>query len=1100
VRCFTKSYLKILFLFVLLLFILVFPIYSASADTGGKIAFANRADGDNEIYIMNADGTSQTRLTNNNYNDRYPSWSPDGKKIAFYTERDGNSEIYIMNADGTSQTRLTNNIDHDMYPSWSPDGTKIAFVTEREHSVSWTQQIYIMNADGTSQTNISNNYNYDSFPNWSPDGTKIAFTSNRNSNDEIYIMNADGTSQTRLTNNNYLDTHPNWSHDGTKIAFTSKRDGNNEIYIMNADGTSQTRLTNNIDNDIFPDWSPDGTKIAIAGDTGQSYSDIYVINADGSARTNISHNSYSYSKSDWIRNTPTPTDTDKDGIPDSSDSCPTQAETVNGFQDTDGCPDVVPPKDTDGDGISDSFDQCPTQAETVNGYQDTDGCPDVVPPKDTDGDGIPDSSDSCPTQAETVNGYQDTDGCPDVVPIKDTIPPVIVVPNNMAIQATSNNPSPVTFSVSATDDKDGSVTPICSPKSGSNFAVGTTTVSCTATDIAGNVGKASFTVTVTEATPKDTDGDGIPDSSDSCPTQAETINNYQDTDGCLDVVPPTQPPVSGLPDLREYLPTRDQIGTSWKYPTNQAVYDEAKDIANQVGFQDSVWRGHLKGSGFDTNFMDLYIYRFDSATNAKSFYGGFVSQKKSSGGYEEWFPNIQYIGAENCYGRIVSGSYADKVALYCISQNYVTFVLSAGMQYDLQDKLPDIAKAVFTNSGSSIDSTADAKKIADAKALAEQQAINAKKVTEVKKADEKKDTLSVMVGDKKFSFTSKTTGTSITKISADTDFMSLILNVITTGNPGILEITFERSFFDSTLQGSDDNFIVLADGDEPKYSEIKTTPQSRTLSIKLPTGTEKVEIIGSQFGQSVSKSVPVACTLKYVPVCGVDGVTYGNKCQLNAAKINQDYLGECIVEEKPVALNPTNSKNNLIKTCGEGTYLVNGVCKIRPDQIKTSTITLTSAEPKIMDSNNRPVSIIKANDVLFVNVGVENLGKQTEKFVGAYRYIPASTGKWSEWTWVSASVNAGKYTNISIPWSPTMKDSYAFDIQIWDNEQKKNKISSEKLTVNVMPADAKKVTEVKKVDDKKAAEAKKIADAKRAEKIKIAKEKAKERALKKDKK
>jgi hypothetical protein len=201
--------------------------------------------------------------------------------------------------------------------------------------------------------------------------------------------------------------------------------------------------------------------------------------------------------------------------------------------------------------------------------------------------------------------------------------------------------------------------------------------------------------------------------------------------------------------------------------------------------------------------------------------------------------------------------------------------------------------------------------------------------------------------------------------------------------------------------------------------------------------------------------------------------------------------------------NQTNSKNNLIKTCGVGTYLVNGVCKIRPDQIKTSTITLTSAEPKIVDSNNRPVSIIKANDNLFVNVGVENLGKQTEKFVGAYRYIPASTGKWSEWTWVSASVNVGKYTNISIPWKPSMKDSYAFDIQIWDNEQQKNKISSEKLTVNVIPADLKKVDDVKKVDgkkalaDKKTAEAKKIADAKRAEKIKIAKEKAKERALKK---
>ena len=119
-------------------------------------------------------------------------------------------------------------------------------------------------------------------------------------------------------------------------------------------------------------------------------------------------------------------------------------------------------------------------------------------------------------------------------PILDTIPPVIVVPNNMAIQATSNNPSPVTFSVSATDDKDGIVTPTCSPKSGSNFAIGKTTVTCTATDKVGNIATKSFTVTVTKVTSIDTDGDGILDSSDSCPTQPETLNGYQDIDGCPD--------------------------------------------------------------------------------------------------------------------------------------------------------------------------------------------------------------------------------------------------------------------------------------------------------------------------------------------------------------------------------------------------------------------------------------------------------------------------------------------------------------------------------------------------------------------------------------
>ena len=115
-------------------------------------------------------------------------------------------------------------------------------------------------------------------------------------------------------------------------------------------------------------------------------------------------------------------DSDKDGIPDTKDACPTQKETVNGYLDADGCPDTVPvptAPDTDADGLPDAGDACPTQKETVNGYLDSDGCPDTVP--DTDADGIIDTQDNCRTEKETVNGYEDTDGCPDTPPT--VIPP-----------------------------------------------------------------------------------------------------------------------------------------------------------------------------------------------------------------------------------------------------------------------------------------------------------------------------------------------------------------------------------------------------------------------------------------------------------------------------------------------------------------------------------------------------------------------------------------------------------------------------------------------------------------------------------------------------
>ena len=181
-----------------------------------------------------------------------PIPTPTGR-IAFQSDRDGNAEIYVMNADGSGQTRLTNNPANDDVPAWSPDGAKIAFQSTRDGNY----DIYVMNADGSGQTRLTTNpYFNDDVPAWSPRGGKIAFKSTRDGNAEIYVMNADGTGQTRLTTNSATDGNPVWSPNGAKIAFESNRDGNYEIYVMNADGSGQTRLTNNPATDARPGWSP----------------------------------------------------------------------------------------------------------------------------------------------------------------------------------------------------------------------------------------------------------------------------------------------------------------------------------------------------------------------------------------------------------------------------------------------------------------------------------------------------------------------------------------------------------------------------------------------------------------------------------------------------------------------------------------------------------------------------------------------------------------------------------------------------------------------------------------------------------------------------
>src|SRR4029077_7283177 len=105
-----------------------------------------------------------------------PAWSPDGKKIAFMSNRDGGDiEIYVMNVDGSQQTRLTNAPGRDAHPSWSPDGKNIYFQSPRDGGM---PQIYVMKADGSGQRRLTHNAGFTGVPLASPDGRRIVFMVN----------------------------------------------------------------------------------------------------------------------------------------------------------------------------------------------------------------------------------------------------------------------------------------------------------------------------------------------------------------------------------------------------------------------------------------------------------------------------------------------------------------------------------------------------------------------------------------------------------------------------------------------------------------------------------------------------------------------------------------------------------------------------------------------------------------------------------------------------------------------------------------------------------------------------------------------------------
>lgn len=282
------------------------PAQAAFPGVNGKIAFSTTRCQDqpgpaifnSEIFLMNADGSSQVNLTNApGENDDSPAWSPDGRRIAFETDLDSFphewNDIFTINADGSGRTNLTKApAELAGTPAWSPDGRKIAYSSGLGGS------IVVMNADGSGRTQLTNSPAGDYRPAWSPDGGKIAFTRGYFESSEIFVMNADGSGQAKLTTYGY-DSLPSWSPDGTKIAFQSGFPAS-DIFVMNADGTGQTRITNNAVPDGWPVWSPDGTKIAFDTLRGSPRNyEIFVMNADGSGQTNLTKNPADDYSPDW---------------------------------------------------------------------------------------------------------------------------------------------------------------------------------------------------------------------------------------------------------------------------------------------------------------------------------------------------------------------------------------------------------------------------------------------------------------------------------------------------------------------------------------------------------------------------------------------------------------------------------------------------------------------------------------------------------------------------------------------------------------------------------------------------------------------------------
>jgi Tol biopolymer transport system component len=283
-------------------------IAGAAKSRSGRIAFSTDRDGNNEIYTMSSAGKDLVRLTNYPGSDGEPQWSSDGSKLVFVRDAD----IWVMNADGSGQTNLTNTPPPslDVSPTWSPDGSKIAFTSFRDGG--FLMRLYVMNADGSNVVRISTpDPSQDRNPAWSPSGDRILFVRSFEQGSgppvgDIFSVNPDGSSLTNVTNNPAEYSTPSWSPTGAKIAFSGNLPGfeaqSSEIFVINADGSGRVDLSNNPAYDYDPDWSPDGSKLVFTSgrvQTPYNY-DIFVMDADGRHQRSLAGNTLAEDGSpDW---------------------------------------------------------------------------------------------------------------------------------------------------------------------------------------------------------------------------------------------------------------------------------------------------------------------------------------------------------------------------------------------------------------------------------------------------------------------------------------------------------------------------------------------------------------------------------------------------------------------------------------------------------------------------------------------------------------------------------------------------------------------------------------------------------------------------------
>ena len=261
------------------------PVWT-DADPEGKIAFVAFRDGNQEVYIMDADGTGEQNLTRHEADDFDPDISGDGSRIAFVSKRSGQATVYVMNSDGSGPEEVPNTVG-GLSPRWSRDGSRLAF--------SSGGSIYVTNLRGGDQRLLMEAEDEataapcraGSFPGgWSPGDDRIAYYAasvSRSIGQVCTVGVEDGDVEIVAEAPDAYLVEPAFSPDGRFVVYRGIVDNQHDIWVVDMESGERTNVTDDADLDIEPSWSPDGAWIAFGALRDRApHFDIFLMRPDGS--------------------------------------------------------------------------------------------------------------------------------------------------------------------------------------------------------------------------------------------------------------------------------------------------------------------------------------------------------------------------------------------------------------------------------------------------------------------------------------------------------------------------------------------------------------------------------------------------------------------------------------------------------------------------------------------------------------------------------------------------------------------------------------------------------------------------------------------------